>query len=99
MAPNSPGILISGPYDVAGLPEVIRFDAAWNGNVLAYLEVQETYGDATTSAVVETAIYPASCLPYVPVAQVAISVTFWIKFILLQELSVVERFLLQVCLQ
>ena len=98
-AANSPGILISGPCDVAGLPEVIRFDAEWNGNVRMYLEVQETYGDGTTSAVAETAIRPASCLPYAPIAPGASSATFWLKFILLEDLSVIQRFLLQVCLQ
>ena len=93
---NRPGILISGPYSVTSSPEVLRFDAVLDGEVGTYLEVQETYDDGTLSAVVEMQIAAPCTLPYTPLAPSAIETTFWLKFILRSEMSIAERFLLQV---
>lgn len=97
--PNTPGVFVSGPYTVTGMPEIIRLDAAlanMSTNAV-YLGVIAYNGNDEILDQQEYAYTPGTTTPFVPSSMyTADHVDFWIKFVFRNELSVAEMFKLQV---
>lgn len=101
---NNPGVFVSGPFHCSSLPEVIRFDAKFGAAVSCYL-IDKPY-DSNNIALVSRLLsgysggYPLSdgqVISYpLPLAGTALTVDFYLKFVIRDAGSVVEKFLLQV---
>jgi hypothetical protein len=102
---QAPGVFIAGPFEVSGTPELIRLDAEYSGDVDFYL-LDSPYNQsevligsafhATNPHGIE--ITPGRALAFTPPPEVPAlaKCQFHVKFVLRDEHSVVERYLLQV---
>ena len=96
------GILVTGPYRVAGRPEAMRLDLAEIGTseVWSYAKSYSAEGAVLSSDLVETLLTPGLAVP-VPTAfsldRATIAYTdFYLKFILRTTSTVVSNFYFQV---
>lgn len=99
--PAGPGVHISGPFEVTGSPEVIRFDVQDIGSNRYYLMYQlfDTAGVAqglvsSTDVITSGSVFsfPDLVAPSFTVGKVQ----FYLKSVLLQDMSVLTRYLLQI---
>lgn len=95
---NLPGVFVSGPYQVDGMPEVIRLDADlanMPGSTDVYLAYIAYDGNEQILDQNEIAFVVGTVLKY-PSTFVADHVNFFVKFIFRHELSVAKKLQLQV---
>jgi hypothetical protein len=100
--PDGPGLLVSGPFSVEGPAEIVRFDAeaiATDAYLMWEAIVAET-GEVLTSLagtpLVSGTAVAVPTLITVPPGDTLLKTSFYVKWALRSETSVVTRFLLQV---
>ena len=102
--PQDYGVIILGPFEVPGNPELIRLDADFSGDVKFYLIdvpfdvngvlVQSSFHETNPHGI---EVVPGRALAFTPPAAANISkVQFYVKIVLRSEYAVAERFLLEV---
>lgn len=103
--PADYGVFVCGPFEVAGMPEIVRLTADFSGDVKLYLMDKpfNALGVQVGSSMcadnqhgVEVA--SGAAFGYTPPAAVAVlsKCQFYVKFVLRDANAVVERFLLEV---
>lgn len=98
---NLPGVFVSGPHRVKGMPEIIRLDADLEnmpGVTDVYLAYLAYDGNEQVLDQDEIAFVIGSVIKY-PSVIVADHVDFFIKFVLRNELSIAKKIQLQVTIR
>lgn len=98
---NLPGVFVSGPYRVKGMPEIIRLDADLEnmpGATDVYLAYLAYDGNSQILAQDEIAFVVGTVIRY-PSVFVADHVDFFVKFIFRNELSIAKKLQLQVTIR
>ena len=96
--PAGPGVFVSGPFHVDGMPEIIRLDADITGQVDCYLYCRPS-GLGPESDVVVQQLVPgiAQSFPDLWYPRVTLtSADFYLKWVFRSDDAVLTRFLLQV---
>jgi hypothetical protein len=95
--PAGPGVFVSGPFHVDGMPEIIRLDADTTGSVDCYLICRPQGITVTTDRVVQQLVPgTAFSFPDVWTAGALTSADFYLKWVFRSNDAVLTRFLLQV---
>lgn len=101
---TAPGIFVAGPFNIAGQPEIVRLDVAYSGMMSAYLIYNAYDGNGNLIDTAEIEMLDVSMGPssgdtiVYPSSVTAASVDFYIKFVLRDPSTMIERYLLQVTL-
>jgi hypothetical protein len=94
---KNPGIFLTGPYQSDDMPEVLRFDAEYAGDVAFYLNYRKRLDDGTITDFTELPITPGTAISFTAADMAHVrTADFYLKFVLREEFSVVSKFLLQV---
>ena len=95
--PAGPGVFVSGPFHVDGMPEIIRLDADTAGQVDCYLVCRPAGIPVTTDRIVQQLVSGAAfSFPDVWTAGTLTSADFYLKWVFRSDDAVLTRFLLQV---
>jgi hypothetical protein len=95
--PRLPGVFIVGPFNITGVPEILRLDTQTTGDVDTYLTYQsfDANGNQLADASAEIPFLPATSMVFPPTDSAIYSVTLYLKFVLRDQTSMVSRYLLQ----
>jgi hypothetical protein len=95
--PAGPGVFVSGPFHLDGMPEIIRLDADITGQVDCYL-ICRPQGILVTADRVVQQLVPGTAFsfPDVWTAGALTSADFYLKWVFRSDDAVLTRFLLQV---
>jgi hypothetical protein len=96
--PAGPGVFVSGPFHVDGMPEIIRLDADTTGTVDCYLICRPQGIPVTLDRIVKSPFVPGTAFsfPDVWTAGALTSADFYLKWVFRSDDAVLTRFLLQV---
>jgi len=103
--PQDYGVIVSGPFEVEGTPELLRMDAQYCGTAQFYLlDVPFNAGQIQVTSSMLTSnpngypISPGAVFSYIPPSTIPTTskVQFYLKVVLRDPYAVMERFLLQV---
>jgi len=96
--PAGPGVFVSGPFTIDGMPEAIRLDADITGQVDCYLICRPQGISVTTDRVVKAPFVPGTAFsfPDVWTAGALTGADFYLKWVFRSDDAVLTRFLLQV---
>jgi hypothetical protein len=93
-----PGVFISGPFHVDGMPEILRLDADITGLVDCYLICRPQGIPVTLDRIVKSPFVPGTAFsfPDVWTAGALTGADFYLKWVFRSDDAVLTRFLLQV---
>ena len=96
--PAGPGVFISGPFHLDGMPEIIRLDADISGTVDCYLICRPQGISVTLDRVVKAPFVPGTAFSFPDVwdAGALTGADFYLKWVFRSDDAVLTRFLLQV---
>jgi hypothetical protein len=95
--PAGPGVFVSGPFHLDGMPEILRLDADITGRVDCYLICRPQGITVTTDRVVQQFVPgTAFSFPDVWTAGALTGADFYLKWVFRSDDAVLTRFLLQV---
>jgi|GEM_PF-2212797 hypothetical protein len=96
--PPGPGVFVSGPFHLDGMPEILRLDADITGDVDCYLICRPQGIPVTLDRVVKAPFVPGTAFsfPDVWTAGALTGADFYLKWVFRSDDAVLTRFLLQV---
>src|ERR1039458_4753746 len=97
--PAGPGVFVSGPFHLDGMPEIIRLDADITGQVDCYLYCRPYGISDTTNRIVKLPFVPGTAFSFPDIPWTAGALTgadFYLKWVFRSDDAVLTRFLLQV---
>ena len=96
--PAGPGVFVSGPFHLDGMPEIIRLDADTVGIVDCYLICRPQGISVTTDRIVKSPFVPGTAFsfPDIWTAGALTGADFYLKWVFRSDDAVLTRFLLQV---
>ena len=92
-----PGVFVAGPFEIPGMPEVVRLDVSSEGTIVPYLEYQAFNSNQVMVDSGEVGMTAGTAVAY-PSSVQAATVKMYLKFVLTGADSMVNRYLLQVTL-
>ena len=96
--PAGPGVFVSGPFHVDGMPEIFRLDVDITGQVDCYLYCRPS-GLGPESDVIVLQLVPGIAQPFPDLWYPRVTLTsadFYLKWVFRSDDAVLTRFLLQV---
>src|ERR1017187_5684489 len=96
--PAGPGVFVSGPFHLDGMPEIFRLDVDITGQVDCYLICRPSGIPITTNRIVQSLFVPGTAFsfPDVWTADALTRADFYLKWVFRSDDAVLTRFLLQV---
>jgi hypothetical protein len=97
--PAGPGVFVSGPFSIGGLPEIIRLDADITGDVDCYLVCRPQGILVTTDRVIQSPFVPGTAISFLDAWGSGAPPTkadLYLKWVFRSDDAVLTRFLLQV---
>jgi hypothetical protein len=96
--PAGPGVFVSGPFHLDGMPEILRLDADITGQADCYLICRPQGIPVTLDRVVKAPFVPGTAFsfPDVWTAGALTGADFYLKWVFRSDDAVLTRFLLQV---